>query len=343
MANESASTTPIILLLANQGDCHERLAGLLAPKYTDINGSGAESLVQPFDLCIVDGEILSNFEQQILARKDEDAPFLPFLLVTERGNLPKIADHIKYTVDEILLTPINDLILQSRVETLLNTRKLVQEVQRLADFDELTGVLTRPASELIALLIFWLVFLNFLMMALEKLGWSVAIVPLQSFIGYLPNILAAILILVIGALLAQMLSQAVQAAVAGMGVDFHEGIGKTVQGLLLVFTVVLAVEQLGLDITLLTNTLTNLITILVAGLALAFALGGHQIARNVLAGYYAREQFVLGEELTIDGERGTLEAIGTLSAEINTPEGCVVIPNTRLTEGQVKINNEQPD
>jgi small-conductance mechanosensitive channel len=202
--------------------------------------------------------------------------------------------------------------------------------------------ITRPASDLVALLIFWLVFLAFVLLALEILGWTLAILLLQKLIAYLPRLLAAILILVIGAWLAQALGKVAQAAVASMGVEYHEGIGRLVQGLLLTVTAVLAVEQLGLNLTFLTDALTNLLTIVVAGLALAFGLGGRDVVRNVLAGYYARDQFTPGEGLVVDGEVGTLESIGTVSTQISVGEEILVVPNVRLTEGTVQVRKNAP-
>jgi diguanylate cyclase (GGDEF)-like protein len=135
--------TSTLLLLVENNIYQQQLTHLLSAKYDLITWQGAESLDQPFELCIIDAMMLTNLHLQILARKREDAPYLPFLLVTSQKDLPGLAWHIKYTVDEILLTPIDDLILQPRVETLLHTRQLVQEIRLLADFDELTGVLTR--------------------------------------------------------------------------------------------------------------------------------------------------------------------------------------------------------
>jgi hypothetical protein len=107
--------------------------------------------------------------------------------------------------------------------------------------------ITRPATDLVALLIFCLVFLSFMLMSLENLGWAMAVILLQSFISYLPRLLAVILVLVAGALLVQIVGQAVQATVASMDVEFHEGIGKAVRGLLLVVTAIIAVEQIGIQ------------------------------------------------------------------------------------------------
>jgi small-conductance mechanosensitive channel len=197
--------------------------------------------------------------------------------------------------------------------------------------------ISRSASELIGILVFWLVFLSFVLVALENLGLSIAILPLQGLIGFLPRLLAAILILVVGAFLAEIASKATQATSASMGVEFHRGLGKAARALVLITAVIIAVDQLGLNVSLLTSLVINTVTIIIAGLALAFGLGGRDIARNVLAGYYARDVYQLGDRLVIDGQEGALDTIGTLNAEIVIPSGRLVIPNTRLTESKIEV------
>lgn len=203
--------------------------------------------------------------------------------------------------------------------------------------------ITRSASELIGLLIFWLVFLSFLPITLEKMGLSIAVAPLHALVGYLPRLLAAILVMIVGSLIAQTLGRGTQAAAVGMGVEFHQGIGQLVRGTLLVISVIIAVEQLGFDIKLLTDTFTNLLTIAIAGLALAFGLGGREVVRNVLAGYYAREMFSPGDRLLIDGAEGILEGIGTLNSEISLVKERLVIPNIQLTETSIRIIKREDD
>ncbi len=199
--------------------------------------------------------------------------------------------------------------------------------------------ITRQASELISLLIFWAVFLSALLIALDFMGLEVAVVPLQGLLSYLPRILAAILILIAGSVLAQFLGRATQAATASMGVEFHQQLGQAVRLVVLIATVVIAIQQLGVDLTLFTTALVNLLTIAAAGLVLAFALGGQGIVRNILAGYYAKEMFATGNRLEIDGQAGTLEAIGTINAEISVGDDRLVLPNTSLIEKQVLIQD----
>lgn len=223
-------------------------------------------------------------------------------------------------------------------------RRIAQRVG-LDDLVERSGLaegmqragIQRKMTEVVALLGFWLVWLYFILAAIESLGLSLALSPLQTLLAYLPNIFAAILTLVIGALLAQVLGRGAEAAVATMGVEFHESFGRAIRILLLVVTGVIAVEQLGFDLSFLTATLTNLITIAVAGFALAFGLGGRDIARNVLASYYIREQYELGTSIVVDGQQGTLESVGTVNSEVAVEDGRIVIPNTHLIESATKI------
>lgn len=225
-------------------------------------------------------------------------------------------------------------------------RGLVSQIGQRLSFDRLverTGLtqglrqaaIHQTPTQLAALLVFWILFLNFLLAALNRIGLSEAVQPLQDFIAFLPSIVTALVTLILGALAAQFIGRAVQGAVAGMGIEFHQAVGNLVRLLLMGVVVIIVIEQMGLDVTLLTNLFTSTLTIVVAGLALAFGLGGRDVARNVLAGFYARELFEVGDTVVVDGQEGTLEGIGTLNAEIRIGPDRLTVPNTRLTEAQV--------
>ncbi len=226
-------------------------------------------------------------------------------------------------------------------------RAIVVRLGQRVGFDKLierTGLtgglqqaqITQTPSSLVAALFYWLILLNFLLTALKHIGLSEAVQPLEKFIGFLPSVVAGLVTLILGSLLVQFVSRAVQGALAGMGIDFHQALGNIVRVLLMAIVVIIVIEQIGLDVTLLTNLFTSVLTIVVAGLALAFGLGGREVARNVLAGFYARELFAVGDVVVIDEVEGVLEGISTLNAEIRVGEDRVTIPNTRLTDATVR-------
>ncbi len=199
------------------------------------------------------------------------------------------------------------------------------------------------ASGLLGQFVYWLIFLNFLVMALEYLGIAAAVEQLRTLIAYLPLLLSALFVFLAGALVAQFLGRASQAAVASMGIEFHQAIGGAVRGLVLIMAVIISIQRLGVDVTILQESFITLLAIIMAGLALAFGMGGRDVARNVLAGYYARDVYRIGENLTIDGQRGVLIGIGPLNSEIELSTGRLVVPNTRLTDHTVLVEPADGD
>ena len=227
-------------------------------------------------------------------------------------------------------------------------RTILERVLEQIKFDDVverTGLMSglnqagikQSSSSIVASLFYWIVFLNFLMQALDELGLQQAVKPLRDFIDFLPQIVVGLITLILGSLLVQFLARTLQGAMAGMGLEFYQALGNIVRIILMGVLIIIVMEQMGLDITLLTDVFTSTITIIIAGAALAFGIGGRSLARNVLAGYYAREMFHLGDTIVIDDEEGVLQGISTLNAEILVGDDVISIPNTRLTEGRVKV------
>jgi len=201
----------------------------------------------------------------------------------------------------------------------------------IADALTRAGV-TMPASHLVGRIIYWLLLLTSLMIVVESLGLTAAAMALRALVAYLPHVLGAAIVLVGGALLGQFLGKGAQALAAGSGVEFHAALGRAVQYIVLVMAAILAVDQLGLNTTLLNDVLGNLLTVAGAGLALAFALGSREAVCNLLAGFYAKDLFEIGQTIKVDGHKGTLEAIGPLKAVLTTAEGSITVPNSTLMD-----------
>lgn len=196
----------------------------------------------------------------------------------------------------------------------------------------------RPApspTRVISRLIFWLVFLSFVVIAMQKLGLELSDLPVRAFIAYLPVVLGAVLLLVAGVLVASFLGRGTEAALSGMGVEHSSAVGRIVKGLVIALTAIVVVEQLGFDVTTLTQTFSHLVVVVAGGLVFAFAWGGREVARNVLAGHYIREQFEQGDRITVDGLEGELIRIGSLNSRLRAEDGEVVVPNSRLIEQTV--------
>ena len=197
------------------------------------------------------------------------------------------------------------------------------------------GIKQTP-SALIGTILYYVVLLNFLLASLKSMGLNEAVEPLERMVNFLPTAIAGLITFVVGMLLAQLIGRTVSAALQSVGIEFHQTLGNTVQMLVMGIVIVVVMEQIGLEASILTTILTGTVIIIIGGLALAFGLGGQNVTRDVLAGFYARELFSAGDIVIMNGDEGVLEGIGTLNAEIRMGADRLTIPNTRLTEGEVR-------
>ena len=106
-----------ILLLLNHRENQRLLEEALSSRYEVIIPEADAALDNKFDLCLIDGPALERLEQRVKARKGAEAPlFLPVLLVTPRQDVGLATRHLWHSVDELIITPIERVELQARVE-----------------------------------------------------------------------------------------------------------------------------------------------------------------------------------------------------------------------------------
>ena len=119
-----------ILLLLDHKENRRLLAEWLGHKY-HVVPEGEQALDVPFDLGILDGPALDRLWERVQAQREAEHPvFLPFLLVTARKDVRYVTRHLWRTVDELILTPLEKVELQARVETLLRARQLSLELHQ---------------------------------------------------------------------------------------------------------------------------------------------------------------------------------------------------------------------
>ena len=138
-----------ILLLLDQKENQQLLAGELAGDHEVLVGGADAELDQAFDLCVVDGRALDRLWDRIRSRKADEQPiFLPVLLVTSRPGVKMITRHVWRSVDELIITPIEKPELRARIQILLRARALSLELRQRAEAAEQA---TRARDEVLAI------------------------------------------------------------------------------------------------------------------------------------------------------------------------------------------------
>src|SRR5215211_2117540 len=120
-------------------------------------------------------------------------------------------------------------------------------------------------------LVFWFVFIIAITMATDALGIPQVSAVLGQLIAYIPNIIAAILILILAALLANFLAGIVRGAT---GSDLLASIA---QYAIIVYAVFAAITQLGIAVELTAPTFLIALGAVALAAAIAFGIGGREV------------------------------------------------------------------
>ncbi|MEH6492641.1 mechanosensitive ion channel family protein [Halopseudomonas sp.] len=192
--------------------------------------------------------------------------------------------------------------------------------------------ITASVSSIIGKVAYWFVVLTFLVSAAESLGLARVSSTLDVFTLYLPKVFGAALILLAGLLLSHLVNGVVKGAAESMGVDYAAGLGRFVQGLLVIITVSLAIGQLQIETALLNMVIAIVLITFGTAAALALGLGSRQTVSQIIAGIYVRELYQVGDYIKVGGVEGSIEEIGTVKTSILTEDGELVsVANTVLT------------
>ena len=224
-------------------------------------------------------------------------------------------------------------------------------IDRLADRTGISRGLTAIGAQgnlsfLLARIIYWLILIFFILLALGALGLTdVVTSALNSFFAFLPRLVAATAIFLIGAFIARVAGDAITAMTAQSNIPSGRVLGQAIRYSLLLVVVILALDELGVQTTILTTIIIVAVTAVAFGLALAFGLGNRQLAHGIMAGFHAREEFESGQTITVGKHTGRLVRIGATKALLETSDGQVSLPNVVLLDEIVRLRtaSEGPD
>ena len=144
------------------------------------------------------------------------------------------------------------------------------------------GAIKLTARQMISNLAYWLVMIMILVMVVNALGLTVASQLLEGLLAYIPKVIAAIFVLVLGMFLGNIVSGVVRTACSNANLPKPEMLGNISQWAIVVFAVTISLRQLGIAPLLVTTTFNILFGGICLALALAFGLGGRDIAAKYL-------------------------------------------------------------
>ena len=171
--------------------------------------------------------------------------------------------------------------------------KATQGILRTVKFDELAekagfakfvrgAGLKTDAAGFLGLIVKWFVRVLALVVAFDALGLPAVSAVLREFLLWLPNLVVALVVLVVGGLLANAAATLARGASAEAGLKSSEVFANVARVLVWAFAIVVAVNQIGIASTLVNTLFMAVVGSAALAAALAFGLGGRETAGEMI-------------------------------------------------------------
>lgn len=195
-------------------------------------------------------------------------------------------------------------------------------------------------SRIVAGSIYYFILIVFSMAAVEAMGLKIISDLLKDLIEYIPNGVTAFIILIFGIFIADSIKKLVYTTCQALGVSSGTLIANIVFYFVLLNMVLISLRQAKLE----TNFMEDNLSIILAGIAGAFAIGYGLASRHtissLLASFYHRDKFHVGDEVTINGKRGEVVTINNNMIILRAldEDSEFVIPYSKVASDGVEIH-----
>ncbi|MBP7821687.1 MAG: mechanosensitive ion channel family protein [Saprospiraceae bacterium] len=195
-------------------------------------------------------------------------------------------------------------------------------------------------SEIIAKVIYYILILIFGIAATDLLGMPELSKLVSDLINYMPKLISAGVMLLIGILLCEAIRKMVASTCKSLGIASGNIISSFIFYFLLITVVLSSLTQMGID----TEFMRSNITIILGGVVLAFSIGygfaSRDLLANFLASFYSKEKFKEGDIISISGYKGTVIQKDNNSIYLLVDSVKVIIPLSKATTETIEVYYE---
>ena len=195
-------------------------------------------------------------------------------------------------------------------------------------------------SKLLAKIVYYVGILVTLIASTDVLGMPEVSQTVSDIIGYVPKLISALIMLVIGVIVADFIKGLVLSTLTGLGIPSAKLIASFVFYFIFLTILISALAQAGIN----TNLINSNLTMILGGGVLAFALGygfaAKDMMANYLASFYTKEKFAVGDSISVDDVSGSIIEMDSSSLTLQADSKKVIIPLSKLSAEKVVIHEK---
>lgn len=185
----------------------------------------------------------------------------------------------------------------------------------------------------------WFLILIFVMAGAGIFGMDSVSNGISGFFAYLPRLLTSLAIFVAGAYLGTIVKKAIISMFKSLEISGGNLLGNIAFYLIVIFLSITALDQAGIDTSVIKQNLTLIIASVLIAFTIAFGLGSKSSVERLLFGYYSRKNLQIGQNIRLNGLEGIIESIDNISMVLKTSEGKIVLPIKEVVDNKIEILN----
>lgn len=184
--------------------------------------------------------------------------------------------------------------------------------------------------------VLWLVFI---IVAADVMNLKIISSEIANLLRYLPILLSALIIFMIGLYLAKAIKNTVTTVFESMDLGGGKMLGNVLFYMIIIFVSITALNQAGIDTTIITSNFTIILGAFLFAAALALGLGSREVVGDLLRTFYSRKIYEVGDKIKIGKIEGRVEAIDNISVIVKTKTGKVVVPIKKVVNKTVEVED----
>ncbi len=182
-----------------------------------------------------------------------------------------------------------------------------------------------------------LVFIQLSLAVLNSTGaFNMLAELVNTVILWLPNLLLALLIVIIGFWFATWVEKKILEHSEEVDLPFPKVISKATQFLIIYLAVVMALAQVGVAVPILYIIFAIVAAAVFIGLGAGFAYGSKDVFHNLIGFIQTEKTLKVGQKIKVEGFEGTIDEIGRYHMVLRTATGKIRIPHSKLTKSVIE-------
>lgn len=145
---------------------------------------------------------------------------------------------------------------------------------------------SKRIEQVIGMVVYWLIMLVIIQTTIAILGLTSLSIILERILGFIPNIISAVVILFFAVLLAGLVESLVKGSIKSIDPKTGRALGKVSSYLVMMVGLLIGVSELGIASEFILILFVGLVGAVSLGLGLALGLGGKDLVKKLLEAYY---------------------------------------------------------